>query len=70
MEGKQSNHGLGEKTMSKERCSMWVHPNFKKALKKKAAERGVPMLDFTEEFAQEFDMPQERKKRKDEFKFF
>jgi len=62
--------------MSKKRVTMWVAPEFRKAMKKKAADADKDMISFTGDMAGSiednigFDQPNKPKKKKNDFSFF
>jgi hypothetical protein len=58
--------------MMSDRVSMWVDPEFRRALKKKACDEGYSnMLDFTRDFSKELEiMPLELKKKNERFRLF
>ena len=41
---------------------VWVHPNFKKMLKKKAADQGTSIINMTENMSKKIDLPIERRR--------
>jgi len=61
-----------EEKMKQPRVTVWVTPEFRTALKKKACEEGYSnMLDFTKDFAKELDTYQPKLKEKNEkFRLF
>lgn len=44
--------GLDSK-MREQKTQMWVHPEFKKKLKVKASQKGLPIIKFTEQISTE-----------------
>lgn len=52
--------------LKKNKVNMWVHPEFKKMLKKEAAQAEETMLIFTEKIAKK----ERRTSEKDGFQFF
>lgn len=58
--------------MRQQRVTVWVAPEFRTALKKKACEEGYSnMLDFTKDFAKDLDQAQLKLKEKNErFRLF
>lgn len=56
--------------MKKERKTVWVAPEFRRVLKKKAAEADKDVVSFTREWAKELEKISPGKKKKDEFGFW
>jgi hypothetical protein len=49
---------------------MWVHPNFKKTIKKEAAELGVSIFKLTEDIGNDNEDIFERLRKKDDTKLW
>lgn len=56
-----------EEKMSKHRVSVWVAPEFRKLLKKEAADANKDMISFTDYLAKKHDQQNKREKKNYEF---
>ena len=42
---------------------MWVHPNFKKMMKKKAADNSTSIINISKEMSNRVELPQKQERR-------